>query len=245
MRQPRTRRPPIRAPSPRLRQMHPRHSTRATRSVRSSRTFSTTDACPFESENPLKTHWHRTSSSRMWRGNVDACPGMVAVPNELIVAVGPGAERDAEVARVVEVLIESGLEAGPSTELTANAEIVSVEADVAQVLPLLATLQGFSASVDLNYLEPVLPRNIFRPADDPLPATEQQVLAFNDGWVDRCKRQVGCGYRFDGRSSGLRPGWRGRSWTRIHRPRSRSWPICPVDHRQNGRGRDALPHISQ
>jgi hypothetical protein len=108
---------------------------------------------------------------------------LVAVPFQVIVAVADSSNLLREVGLVEEALTRFG----PSTEdepMTPDAQVVQLDpnvtdpAEIGDILDLLPTLQAVGRSVDLNYLAPVLPNNVFRPYDDPHGATAQQVAAF-------------------------------------------------------------------
>jgi hypothetical protein len=102
------------------------------------------------------------------------CDRMVAVPNQLIVAVGPGLDLGQEVADVIFQLGVEGLTGDPIAGIGSGgqAHLLSVDGNVGQVLDALPRLQGVGRSVDLNYLEPIQPNHGFRPADDPHEATD-------------------------------------------------------------------------
>ncbi len=121
------------------------------------------------------------TSDLVWR--VDECPGMVAVPNQVVLVTADDANLGNEIDRVAGVLSAAGIRAVPGAELADDAVVLDLLSDdvipVGAVLERLPLLQGDGTSVDLNYLEPVLPNNIFRPYDDPVLATEPQVGAFS------------------------------------------------------------------
>jgi hypothetical protein len=96
---------------------------------------------------------------------------VVAIPDELLVTA-TGAQRLGEAVDEVSGRLD-GAVIGVTT-LNPFAATLSLrpgildEAFLRQVVP---TLQGQGFSTDLNYLEPALPNNAFRPGDNPVPAS--------------------------------------------------------------------------
>jgi hypothetical protein len=147
------------------------------------KTYELNDRCAPEGEgepaaDPLGQAF--AASDLAWR--VDECPGMVAVPNQLLIVTDDDDALLPEIDRVAGVLDPAGITVETSTELADNAALLDLTDDdtipVGAVLSRLPLLQGDGTSVDLNYLEPVLPNNIFRPHDDPVAATQQQIGDF-------------------------------------------------------------------
>src|SRR5215210_447600 len=102
--------------------------------------------------------WHSTE-----------CPQMVAVPDEIIVAIDPnhpgGLDLATEVEEVVGQLHDFGASSDGTPVVDNIAQIVRLTAgtDVEAVLNMLPQLQEAGRNVDLNYLEPLQPNNGFRP----------------------------------------------------------------------------------
>lgn len=117
-------------------------------------------------------------------GQSAKCADLLAVPNELLVAIGPSFEgtMDEALDDVVTELDALNIVATAPAPFSDQAGIVELSnADLAQVQTALPSLQRAGRSVDLNYLEPVQPNNGFRPADDPkepssLAASDEQQL---------------------------------------------------------------------
>jgi hypothetical protein len=118
-------------------------------------------------------------SDMAWHGSA-ACPDLVAVPNELIVAVAPTLELLPEADSVIDELDQLGIDASISGDPLANQAIVLslVDATIDAVQTVLPDLQRIGRSVDLNYLEPLQPNNAFRPFDDPISVDEPQDANF-------------------------------------------------------------------
>jgi len=121
-------------------------------------------------------------SASLWNGAdpndpnaPDACPGLIAVPGQIIVTVAPDVALDDAANQVAGIL--GGTPGDPIAE---DAQIVNIDPNTSidAVLSVLPSLQAEGRSADLNYLEPVLPNNVFRPADDPELAEQAQIDAF-------------------------------------------------------------------
>jgi hypothetical protein len=110
---------------------------------------------------------------------VNECPGMIAVPGQVVVTVASPEELGTAVEDVRSALDDLGATIDPEA-LTDDAQIINVAQGIpaGDVLIRLASLQAVGRSVDLNYLEPVLPNNVFRPFDDPHAATPDQIAEF-------------------------------------------------------------------
>jgi Subtilase family len=108
---------------------------------------------------------------------------VVAIPDELLVAASDSQRLGEAVAEVSGRLNGAVIAV---TTLNPFAATLSLrpgtlnEAFLRQVIP---TLQGRGFSTDLNYLEPALPYNGFRPADNPVPAVKPVSGAGGSGSV--------------------------------------------------------------
>jgi len=107
---------------------------------------------------------------------VNTCAGMVAVPGQMIVTVADSGTLTAE-AEAVRAALGGTIDTDP---IAKDSQIITLPGSVSfdDALNALPTLQAFGRSVDLNYLEPVLPNNVFRPFDDPVPADANQIDRF-------------------------------------------------------------------
>ncbi len=145
------------------------------------------------------------------------------MPDELLVTASDPARLDAAVADVSRRLLGSVTGVTPLNPFAATLSLrpgILGEAFLRQIVP---TLQGRGFSTDLNYLEPVLPVNPFRPDDNPVeaadPGTGQggtgRVLVV-DSPADAVRR---CTRRGDDRSGGGLRRRRQRLRRRGSRPR--------------------------
>jgi Subtilase family len=95
---------------------------------------------------------------------------IVAVPDELLVTASSPQRLNEAVAEVSQRLQGSVTGVATLNPFAATLSLrpgILVEAFLRQVVP---TLQGTGFSTDLNYLEPALPNNRFRPGDNPVEA---------------------------------------------------------------------------
>jgi hypothetical protein len=93
---------------------------------------------------------------------------VVAVPDELLVTASSAARLDEAVDEVSQRLngsVTAVTTLNPFAALLSLRGGILSEAFLRQIIP---TLQGHGFSTDLNYLEPALPYNRFRPADNPV-----------------------------------------------------------------------------
>ena len=101
-----------------------------------------------------------------------AVSAIVAMPDELLVTASDPRKLDAAVAEVSRRLNGSVERVTPLNPFAATLGLrpgILGEAFLRQIVP---TLQGRGFSTDLNYLEPALPNNAFRPGDDPVLADD-------------------------------------------------------------------------
>jgi hypothetical protein len=108
---------------------------------------------------------------------------LVAVPDELLLTASDPQQRDEAVAEVSRRLAGAVTGVKPLNPFAATISLRSGtlgEAFLRQVVP---TLQGIGFSTDLNYLEPALPVNGFRPADNPVEAGAPAIGRGGDGRV--------------------------------------------------------------
>jgi hypothetical protein len=111
--------------------------------------------------------------------NSPDCADMVAVPDEVIVAIDPTVPVDPDDPEVlVDLETESEIVVGQigvpleSFEDSGNARLLRFQPgslSAQQMLDMLPTLQSRGRRVDLNYLEPLQPNDGFRPYDNPVP----------------------------------------------------------------------------
>lgn len=120
--------------------------------------------------------WESVLSTQPGTWHTVACPDMIAVPNQMIIAIDPavpgatpGLNLDDEIVDVNNAL--GGVATATALESNESAALLelTMEQDktVEDVLRQLPNLQAVGRSVDLNYLEPLQPNDGFRPADDP------------------------------------------------------------------------------
>jgi hypothetical protein len=95
---------------------------------------------------------------------------VVAMPDELLVAASDPGGLDAAVAEVSGRLQGAVVGVTPLNPFAAALSLRTGTLDDGFLRQIVPTLQGRGFSTDLNYLEPVLPINSFRPADNPVPA---------------------------------------------------------------------------
>jgi len=132
---------------------------------------------------PVETFGPGFAADAAWNGAAAGrcVADMVAVPNELIVAVDPSAPAlSEEVQAVIDQLgalpepiaAHAGEALGDQPAQLVVLDPVAPDqfVDLNRVASLIPSLQRAGRSVDLNYLEPLQPNNGFRPVDDPTPA---------------------------------------------------------------------------
>jgi hypothetical protein len=95
---------------------------------------------------------------------------VVARPNELLVTADDRGLLDEAIGKLQSLLGPAFESAIKVNALAATIKLQPRTLDQAFVESTIPTLQGTTWSTDLNYLEPALPNNFFRPADNPAKA---------------------------------------------------------------------------
>jgi Subtilase family len=108
---------------------------------------------------------------------------VLAMPDELLVTASDPEGLDAAVAEVSARLNGSVVGVTPLNPFAATLSLRGGTLDDGFLRQIVPTLQGQGFSTDLNYLEPVLPINSFRPADNPVPAVVPSVGRGGNGRV--------------------------------------------------------------
>jgi hypothetical protein len=101
---------------------------------------------------------------------VSSAAAVLAMPDELLVTATDPQHLDAALAEVNRRLNGSVIGVKPLNPFAAILSLRSGILDEAFLRQIVPTLQGQGFSTDLNYLEPALPINGFRPADNPVAA---------------------------------------------------------------------------
>ena len=96
---------------------------------------------------------------------------VVARPDELLVTADSRGLLDEAIAKLQTLLGPTFHSAAKVNALAATVQLQPGTLDVAFLAHKVPTLQGTTWSTDLNYLEPALPNNSFRPADNPAKAS--------------------------------------------------------------------------
>jgi hypothetical protein len=104
-----------------------------------------------------------------------ASAAVVAMPEELLVTASDAQRLDDAVAEVSRRLNGAVIGVVPLNPLAATLTLRSGVLDAAFLRQVVPTLQGRGFSTDLNYLEPALPINGFRPADNPADAARPRI----------------------------------------------------------------------
>ena len=115
-------------------------------------------------------------------GDPGECRDLLAVPNQLLVAIGPPFEGalDEALNAVAGELGFLGIGVTAQLQITEQAGLLDLDnSSFAQVQSALPSIQRQGRSVDFNYLQPLQPNNGFRPADDPKDPSEVDDLDEN------------------------------------------------------------------
>ena len=108
---------------------------------------------------------------------------VVAMPDELLVTASDPERLNEAVAEVSARLNGSVVGVTPLNPFVATLSLRAGSLDDGFLRQIVPTLQGRGFSTDLNYLEPALPINSFRPGDNPVPASAPSLGRGGNGRV--------------------------------------------------------------